>query len=473
MLGVAATLPSILLVAVGLFYFLRNEKTRVETETLGRSATLMRLADAGLRGDLRALNVLSTSVYFDTLKWSEFQGRLQRALLANPHWTNIYVFDAVSGASLVRAVEDGPRPTSLPGTATLIELSQATDPYVGGIVRASEPVVHLYVPVVREGRTLYLLIAAIRAQAFQDLLMSEVTADATTALVDRYGNFIARSRDYSKRVAQPATRYLREAMSHSTSGFYRGVTYEGVENYSAFQTSSWSGWSVHIAVPSRLIDRPNSWSLIVAGTAGLGGLVLGGILVLLVLRDMAERRRADEGLRQSQKMEAVGQLTGGIAHDFNNLLTAIIGNLDMMRSRASGNERLQRLADNALEAARRGAKLTSQLLAFSRSQRMQLVNVDLDALLNGMNTLLHQSLGPSVVVRIEIAANARFAMSDPNQLELAMLNLAVNARDALPEGGTFTISTHPAIDIDLRALPRRPYVEILISDTGIGMTEQV
>ena len=475
MLGVAATLPSILLVAVGLFYFLRTEKTRVETDTLDRSASLLRLADAGLRGDLRALNVLSTSVYFDTLSWPEFRGRLQRALEANPQWTNIYVFDAVTGTELVRASEPSSdsRAASLPGTETLLTVSQASEPVVGGIVREREPVIHLYVPVVREGRTLYLLIAAIRAQAFQDLLMSQAKSDVTSGLVDRYGNFIARSRDYAKRVAQPATRHVRDAISHSTSGFYRGTTYEGVQNYSGFQTSSWSGWSVHIAVPSRLIDRPNSWSLIVAGAAGLGGLVLGGFLVLLVLRDMSERRRADETLRQSQKMEAVGQLTGGIAHDFNNLLTAIIGNLDMIRSRATGNDRLQRLADNALEAARRGAKLTAQLLAFSRNQRMQLVSVDLDALLNGMSALLHQSLGPSIVVRIEIAPNARFAMSDPNQLELALLNLAVNARDAMPEGGTFTISTQPAIDVDLRTLPRRPYVEIRVSDSGTGMTEQV
>jgi signal transduction histidine kinase len=100
-------------------------------------------------------------------------------------------------------------------------------------------------------------------------------------------------------------------------------------------------------------------------------LVLGGFLVVLVLRDIAERRRAEEMLRQSQKMEAIGQLTGGIAHDFNNLLTAVIGNLDMIRTRAAGNDRLQRMADNALEAARKGAKLSSQLLAFSRSRSVR------------------------------------------------------------------------------------------------------
>jgi CheY-like chemotaxis protein len=188
---------------------------------------------------------------------------------------------------------------------------------------------------------------------------------------------------------------------------------------------------------------------------------------------MAERRRADEALRQSQKMEAVGQLTGGIAHDFNNLLTAIIGNLDMIRTRSGGNERLERLADNALEAARRGAKLTSQLLAFSRSQRMQLTSIDLDALLNGMGALLSQSVGPAIAVKIDISPSARFITSDSNQLELALLNLAVNARDAMPNGGELRIAARPVTDLDLRALPRRPYAEICVSDTGVGMTESV
>ncbi len=291
--------------------------------------------------------------------------------------------------------------------------------------------------------------------------------------MDRFGNFVARTLDYKNRVGKPATTYVREAIQKDAHGFYRGTTYEGFQNYTAFQTSAWSGWSSHVAVASSLIDRPTSWSFVVVGIAGLGGLILGAVLITLVFRDMAERRRADEALRQSQKMEAVGQLTGGIAHDFNNLLTAIIGNLDMIRTRSSENERLQRLADNALEAARRGARLTSQLLAFSRSQRMQLSTVDLNELLSGMSALLTQSVGPAVVVTVEVARDARFVVSDGNQLELALLNLAVNARDAMPEGGRLTISTRRVIDLDLRDLPRRPYTEIRVIDTGVGMTEAV
>jgi signal transduction histidine kinase len=292
-------------------------------------------------------------------------------------------------------------------------------------------------------------------------------------IVDRQGVFAARSLDAQRRIGTPATEYVRKAITRGTQGLYRGRTYEGVPNYSAYYISPWSGWSTHIAVSSTLIDAPVSWSFVVATLAALGTAALGAILTVLVLRDMAERRRAEDTLRQSQKMEAIGQLTGGIAHDFNNLLTAIIGNLDLIRTRAAGNDRLQRLASNALEAARRGAKLASQLLAFSRAQRMQLAPVSLSQLLGGMGDLLAQSIGPTVQMKLHIEPDADAVLSDANQLELALLNLAVNARDAMPNGGSLEIDVRPASPRDVRGLQKRPYVQIAVTDTGIGMPENI
>jgi signal transduction histidine kinase len=474
-LGVAATLPTLLFAGIGVSYLLRSERQQVESAVLMRCATIMNLGDALVRGNLSALQVFSTSVYFDTGDWREFHRRLRQMLSGSPQLSTLRLFDVQSGEEIfdLREPFGAPRPMSLPERLDLDAMRRSGEPVIGNILVDREPVMYLYQPVRTQGELRYVLAAAMRAQAFQDLLTTQMRPGATAAIVDRNGNFVARTRNYAQRVATPVTPYVRDAIRGGKQGFYRGTTYEGLQNYTAFDTSAWSGLSVHIAIASTLIDRPVSWSFAAVGVAGLGCIGLGAILVLLVLRDMAERRRAEEALRQSQKMEAVGQLTGGIAHDFNNLLTAVIGNLDMIRSRTGDNARLRQLADNALEAAQRGAKLTSQLLAFSRSQRMKLETVDLQRLLGGMSTLLQQSAGASVIVRVDVADEARFVTSDQNQLELALLNLAVNARDAMPRGGVLTISTHVAGGALLQDLPQKPYVEVRVADTGEGMTEAV
>jgi signal transduction histidine kinase/CheY-like chemotaxis protein len=471
-LGVAATLPTIIFAAVGTFILLRAESRRVEAETLGRAQMVTTLVDAQLRGDAAALNVLASSVYFETRDWAEFYPRVRRIRDSKPHWVTISLFHAQSG----RQIFDLQRPFGAAGLpqlhpAVLQGLKERDRPLVGDVRVESEPVVFIHAPVARDGVLEYILSAGVRPQVFQDLIAAQGHEGAVAALVDRNGVFIARSLDAERRVGQSATQYVREAIARDRQGFYRGRTYEGLRNYTAYYVSPWSGWSVHIAIASTLIDAPISWSLVVAVGAGMGAALLAGVLVVLVLRDMSERRLAEETLRQSQKMEAIGQLTGGIAHDFNNLLTAVIGNLDLIHTRANGNERLQRLAANALEAARRGAKLSSQLLAFSRNQRLQLAPVSLPQLLNGMGDLLTQSVGPSIELRTRIDADADTVLCDANQLELALLNLAVNARDAMPNGGVLEIESRPAAYRDVRHLTKRAYVEIAVKDCGGGMTE--
>jgi signal transduction histidine kinase/CheY-like chemotaxis protein len=188
--------------------------------------------------------------------------------------------------------------------------------------------------------------------------------------------------------------------------------------------------------------------------------------------EAAERERAEHRLQQSQKMEAVGRLTGGIAHDFNNLLSAIMGNIELLRP-ALTDARAGRLADNAMLAAERGAKLTGQLLAFSRMQRLDLIPVDLAALLETMRGPLERVLGPNISLALEVAPTAGAAMADVHQIKLALLNLASNARDAMPAGGRLTISA----ELDDGSLPAsgRPgqYVVLTIADTGIGMPPEV
>ncbi len=189
-------------------------------------------------------------------------------------------------------------------------------------------------------------------------------------------------------------------------------------------------------------------------------------------RDITELKSAQEQLRQSQKMEALGQLTGGIAHDFNNLLTVVVGGLDLI-ARQVTDERLKRYAINALTAAERGARLTAQLLAFSRVQRLEVKPTNVAPLIEAMRPLLRNVLGPTIVKKFSLDESHMPVMADPTQLELAVLNLAINARDAMPDGGELSIATTPVHVIGDAELADGDYIELSVSDTGTGMPSDV
>jgi len=182
-------------------------------------------------------------------------------------------------------------------------------------------------------------------------------------------------------------------------------------------------------------------------------------------------KESEAVLRQIQKMEVVGQLTGGVAHDFNNLLMAVVGNLDLLRKRHAGDARSSRLIEGAMQGAERGAKLTQRMLAFARQQDLQKHSISLETLMLGMADLLERSLGPLFELKIDVQASLPPADLDSNQIELAILNLVINARDAMPDGGVITIAADfpPAVPNELQA---GRYVRVRVSDRGIGMNPQ-
>ncbi len=180
---------------------------------------------------------------------------------------------------------------------------------------------------------------------------------------------------------------------------------------------------------------------------------------------------AEEALRQAQKMEAMGQLTGGVAHDFNNLLTPIVGSLDLLKRRGIGNEREQRMIDGAITSAERARLLVQRLLAFARRQPLQPQAIDVQKVVEGMAELVASSTGPQIKLSVDIMPGIPPAQADQNQLEMALLNLSVNARDAMPNGGTLRISAdeqHIGPD-HLSGLRPGRYVRLRVADTGTGM----
>jgi signal transduction histidine kinase len=191
--------------------------------------------------------------------------------------------------------------------------------------------------------------------------------------------------------------------------------------------------------------------------------------------EIAEREKAEARLVQAQKMEALGQLTGGLAHDFNNLLTAVVGSLDLLLRRTE-DERLRKLARNAMQAADRGAQLTAQMLAFSRRQRLTPAAVNANNIVSGMGDLLARTIGPHIRIETKLEPGLWNGLADQAQIEVIILNLALNARDAMPSGGRLTIVTHnlESVPPGLAAeLAPGEYVAIAVSDTGTGMSPEV
>src|SRR5690606_20117793 len=202
----------------------------------------------------------------------------------------------------------------------------------------------------------------------------------------------------------------------------------------------------------------------------------GGIIVSCA--DVTRRVRAEELIRQTQKMEAVGHLTGGVAHDFNNLLQVIRSNLDLLSGDLAGRSRAEARLRDALTATERGARLTQQLLAYARRQPLAPVSINLGRLVGNMTDLLRRTLGETIEIESIVAGGLWNTLVDPNQVENALINLAVNARDAMPGGGKLTIELNNAALDEAYAASQSEvtpgqYVMLAVTDTGTGMTPEV
>ncbi|MDH3032296.1 response regulator [Methylobacterium fujisawaense] len=193
----------------------------------------------------------------------------------------------------------------------------------------------------------------------------------------------------------------------------------------------------------------------------------------MIERDVTEQRTLEARLRQSDKMQALGTLAGGIAHDFNNLLTAILGSLELAAPKVADQPRVQRLIENARGAAERGASLTKRLLSFSRAHDLQARAVDVNTLITGMSDLFGRSLGGLVTVRTDLEEGLAAVQVDPDQLELAVLNLCINARDAMPDGGAITVATRQLSIGGDPEIADGTYLGISVTDEGTGIPEEI
>jgi two-component system NtrC family sensor kinase len=337
-----------------------------------------------------------------------------------------------------------------------------------------------------DGRLTGAILVAAYPSYFQDLYRrSAPDMDHAASLVRADGAFLIRDAhtSTSTKAARAGERFMQAAQS-SPAGIYTGVSSnDGIERIIAYQKLDRYPIYVRFALGTdavlagwreQLIRYSLITLVIMAGLAVMTGLALARYrreqaATSQLAQETHLREEVEERLRRAQKMEALGQLTGGIAHDFNNLLAVVMGNLDLLR-RAKDDERRSRLISNALGAVEQARTLTGKLLVFARKQPLHAEIVSLNEIIAQAEDMIVQSLRGDIRLELELAEQLWPVRIDPSQLQVALINMAANARDAMPKGGTFRVTTENTVLRDGEALEG---VALSVSDTGVGMPREV
>ena len=459
----AAFLPLLVFAALQISGTLSRQREQVENESLLRARNAIAQVDAMLLGDEGALSVLASSHFIAEQDWAGASGRAQAVMNTRALWLNVAMAQSESGDYVWQT---GPIETDPPRDALAVASTNQARAYFTDLVggRPKCPCIFVVKAVESNSPTDQLVIVQRRVGDFQNILLKSVSGAEVAAIVDRKGSFIARTIDYEARLGTPATTYVRAAAAAGGEGVYSGTTYEGLENRTAYATSNLSGWSAHIAVPAQRFSLLEMGSIGFAIFGGLLALALAAGLAWIGVRDLANRRRAEQSRFRSQKLEAIGQVASGIAHDFNNLLAIISAVHARLKSRLS-DPKDQELLDHGMSATKKGADLVRQILDFSRTSSLDVTTVDVGDCVRAIQGLLEQSLGANIPLTLDLQENARLVRTNRPQLELALLNLAVNARDAMPDGGKLEIISRSS---------RTPgCVDLIVRDNGPGMKEDV
>ncbi len=403
----------------------------------------------------------------------------------------------------------------------------------------NELIVTADVPVVKNGHVIYDLSLVLPAARFSDILSEQsLPAGRILAVFDSMGQTVARLPNPETLPGLQAADSLLPALLTREEGVLASVTREGTPVLTAFSHTKPSGWAVAFAVPDSDLRAPLQKSLQLALGLGVVGMLASAVVafamgqrILRPIRSLtrfaADPAHADMGrlglreldavaaalrqgeqdrqgamhalqtlneqlegrvreetasrlsvqaqLAQSQRMEALGQLAGGIAHDFNNVLQAVTGGLSLIQRRAADESAVRRLTAMAAEAAARGASITGRLLTFARRGELAAAPVPPEALLEGLRMMLAHTLGPGITIRVEVPYGVPNLLADKPQLETALINIAINARDAMPDGGTLTLtaSVAPSETPPPPTLAAGAYVHLTLSDTGSGMAPEI
>jgi signal transduction histidine kinase len=459
MLGAAMMLPAVVTVAWLFREASLREVSRVELQALEAADILVLLTDAHSSMDKAVLQVLSSSPAFSEGDLEAATARAMEVVNAMPGWTALTLFDESAGVPVFQVEESGK--TTLHAASNEQPGLPEAEPY-GGVEREGEFCPCIKVGVRLPGQPGLVLTAYVDPSLYQDILLQRLPEGAVAALVDQEGEFIARSLDFANRVGTPGTEYVLAAVAAGGRSIYRGVTYEGLSNYTAYATSDVTGWSAHVAISNALIDQPRSQALTSFFIGSLLAILTGVGLFSYVIKDLATRRMEDRRLMELQKAEALSQFTTTIVHDFRNILSAVQAGLRMLLRQSNDAAVISHveLIQGALE---RGTKLSSRLLSFAREESAAIEALDVAEVLASMDYLLKRAAGQRVDVQVHLPPTQTMIYANLDQFELALINLVVNARDAMDKEGR----------IEIAVTPTSEHVEVRVSDTGPGVPGEI
>jgi signal transduction histidine kinase len=487
LLAVAAVLPMMIYGSIETWLRTDAERRALDAANLEEAQRLALVIDNELMAEIHALDVLSLSRDLDSDDLQDFYALARRAHFDNALWRAVILVDPHDGRILLNTLFPLGSPyvpiNDRRSFQRVLETHSAvigvpTGPaLVRGTTRMHPAFVPLRVPVMRGNEVYYVLSASMAPDRLRALLWNAMPPGlgGESYLVDPEGHIVSRNRSPS-RFARWAPEAVRAALPQH-EGVYRGAA-DGQREVFAFATAPFSHWSVHLGIPTAEYDarmRRPLW-------LSIAGMVLAGVLALsfiaMIWREIKHQHRAESALQNARRIEAIGQLTAGVAHDFNTLLSTVIGNLWLIKTRIAKSEApsVAGPIEDAVKAAEHGAQLTQHLLSFASKQMLRPEPVDLNATLQGLEGLIHQSVSENIRVRFELREGGCWTIADPNELSLSILNLVTNARDAMPDGGILTLATEytdlrPGEHVD-HLRPGR-YALIVVTDTGVGMSEAV
>ncbi len=464
LVAIAALVPLFLLgvlLVAGTFF---NTRLQSEQETLARAGSVTARIDSELMIDRGALLVLAGSQFLVDRDWPDARSRAMQVQKMRPSWQNIVFTDAASATAIWMTADTSSMSDAL-STSVAAFVASGQTVAVGGTETVSEMcrciVMHQSVVI---GSDRFVLSLQRGVEDFQAFLTDVVKAPEIGAVVDANGLFIARTLDSDVRFATPATAFVRDAVQTGGSAIYSGVTFEGLRNQTAYTTSATTGWSTHIAVPAARFELLGVGSLGTAIFAVFAAIMFAVFVAIYAFQDEKARRLAERARFQSQKLESLGHLSGTVAHDFNNLLAVIVSCFRIIERQPLTDRQTATIAE-AMKSVDAASALIQQLLSFARDKPMEVTCVDIAAMVKKCRPLLVNALGPQAALEYNITSGSAYATTNPNQIELALLNLTVNARDAMPDGGVFLVTVQTS--------PVRGFIDLVVQDNGPGMTEEI